>query len=109
MFHLRIKICIIRILLIWASGLSIIHSQSLTFNHLTVKDGLSNNEVNSIIQDKTGFIWMGTNDGLNIYNGYSFKTYRHIIKDSSSLSDNSIWCLLEDRSGFIWIGTKNGA
>ena len=108
MFELRIKICIIRFLLIWASGLSIIHSQSLTFNHLTVKEGLSNNEVNSIIQDKAGFIWMGTNDGLNIYNGYSFKTYRHIIKDSTSLSDNSVWCLLEDRSGFIWIGTKNG-
>jgi signal transduction histidine kinase/ligand-binding sensor domain-containing protein/DNA-binding response OmpR family regulator len=108
MFHHRIKISIVTFFLIWASGLLVIYSQSITFNHLTVEDGLSNNEVTSIIQDKVGFIWIGTNDGLNRFDGYSFKTYRHIIKDSSSLSDNSVWCLLEDRYGFIWIGTKSG-
>ena len=48
-------------------------SQSLIFNNLTVKDGLSNNKVNAILQDKNGFIWIGTEDGLNRFNGYDLK------------------------------------
>ena len=85
-----------------------IFPQSLTFNHLTVDDGLSNNDVNAVLQDKTGFIWFGTEDGLNRYDGYKFKIFRHDPSDSNSLSDNSIWSLIEDHSGNIWIGTKDG-
>ena len=83
-------------------------AQSIKFNHLTVEDGLSNNIVNTVIQDRTGFMWFGTEDGLNRYDGYEFKVFRHISSDSSSLSDNSIWALTEDRKGNIWIGTKAG-
>ncbi len=56
-----------------------IFPQSITFNHLTVENGLSNNDVNTIIQDQTGFIWFGTDDGLNRYDGYNFKVFRHIM------------------------------
>lgn len=108
MIRLHLKIYIITFLLFGVSNLSISFGQSLIFNHLTIGDGLSNNAANAIIQDRVGFIWFGTDDGLNRYDGYSFKTYQHVLKDSSSLSDNGIWCLLEDRSGFIWMGTKNG-
>lgn len=83
-------------------------AQDISFKHLTTDDGLSNNQVLDVIQDKNGFIWLATDDGLNRFDGYSFKVYRHIQKDSTSLSDNSSWCLFEDREGFIWIGTKNG-
>ncbi len=83
-------------------------AQDISFKHLTTDDGLSNNQVLDVIQDKNGFIWLATDDGLNRFDGYSFKIYRHIQKDSTSLSDNSLWCLFEDRDGFIWIGTKNG-
>ncbi|MEP0861292.1 MAG: response regulator [Ignavibacterium sp.] len=107
MIRLQLKIYIITLFL-EVSTLSVSFGQSLIFNHLTIGDGLSNNAINAIIQNREGFIWVGTDDGLNRYDGYSFKTYRHILKDSSSISDNGIWCLLEDRSGFIWIGTKNG-
>ncbi|MBK7631225.1 MAG: hypothetical protein IPJ23_11095 [Ignavibacteriales bacterium] len=85
-----------------------IFPQSITFNHLTVEDGLSNNDVNTLIQDRTGFIWFGTDDGLNRYDGYNFKVFRNIPNDSTSLSDNSIWALMEDSRGTIWIGTKDG-
>ncbi|MBS4036323.1 MAG: response regulator [Ignavibacterium sp.] len=84
------------------------YAQSIKFNNLTVEDGLSNNKVNIIIQDKTGFIWFGTEDGLNRYDGYNLKVYRHDSSDSNSLSNNSIWALLEDKQGNIWIGTKDG-
>ena len=83
-------------------------SQSINFNHLTVENGLSNNDVNTLIQDKYGFIWFGTDDGLNRYDGYSFKIFRHAPNDSNSISDNSIWALTEDKKGNIWVGTKAG-
>lgn len=83
-------------------------SQSLNFNNLTVKNGLSNNKVNAILQDRNGFIWLGTEDGLNRFDGYDFKIYRNNPIDSNSISDNYIWSLFEDEDGNIWIGTKNG-
>ncbi len=85
-----------------------IFAQDISFKHLTTDEGLSNNQVLDIIQDKTGFIWMATDDGLNRFDGYNFKIYRNIPADSTSLSDNSTWSLFEDRNGFIWIGTKSG-
>jgi ligand-binding sensor domain-containing protein len=83
-------------------------AQSITFNHLSVENGLSNNVVNTVIQDKTGFMWFATEDGLNRYDGYGFKIFRHDPDDSNSISDNSIWALAEDKQGNIWIGTKAG-
>lgn len=85
-----------------------IFSQSINFNHLTVENGLSNNKVNDVIQDQFGFIWFGTEDGLNRYDGYEFKVFRNDPGDSTSISDNSIWALTEDSNGNIWIGTKDG-
>jgi len=83
-------------------------AQSITFHHLTVEDGLSNNVVNTVIQDQVGFMWFATEDGLNRYDGYGFKIFRHDPENSNSISDNSIWALSEDRQGNIWIGTKAG-
>lgn len=83
-------------------------SQSLRFVNYTTKDGLSNNKVNAILQDKYGFIWLGTEDGLNRYDGYQFKVFRNSKQDSYSLSDNNVWSLFEDHAGNIWIGTKDG-
>ena len=83
-------------------------SQSLNFNNLTVKNGLSNSKVIEILQDKNGFIWIGTEDGLNRFDGYDFKIYRNNPQDSNSISDNNIWSLFEDKDGNIWAGTKSG-
>lgn len=83
-------------------------SQNIPFNHFTTSNGLSNNNVNEVIQDKLGFIWFATEDGLNKYDGYSAKVYRHIQGNSSSISSNNLWSLYEDQNGFIWIGTKSG-
>jgi ligand-binding sensor domain-containing protein/signal transduction histidine kinase len=78
------------------------------FERITGTSGLSLSTVRSILQDKTGFLWFGTDDGLNRYDGYSFKIYKRQPHDSNSLSHNMIWCLLEDRNEVLWIGTEMG-
>jgi signal transduction histidine kinase/ligand-binding sensor domain-containing protein/DNA-binding response OmpR family regulator len=78
------------------------------FNYLTVNNGLSQNSVTSIIQDKSGFIWIGTWDGLNRFDGFTITSFRHIRENRNSLSDNRISCLYEDNAGRILAGTQSG-
>ena len=85
-----------------------IYPQSITFGRLTTANGLSNNTVYDVLQDQTGFIWFATDDGLNRFDGYEFKVFRHDPENESSLADNSVWALCEDGKGKIWIGTKSG-
>lgn len=84
-------------------------SPSIFFNRLTTAQGLSNNTVNSLLQDRSGLLWFATDDGLNRFDGYEFKVFRHVAGNANSPADNSISTLYEDRSGKIWIGTKSGA
>ena len=78
------------------------------FRHLSIDDGLSHNTVNCVIKDSRGYLWIGTNDGLNRYDGYGFNVYKHDYQDDASLSNNSISCLFEDSNHDIWIGTRGG-
>jgi len=64
--------------------------------------------VNCVIQDRRGFLWFGTSDGLNRYDGYQFKVYRNQAGNANSLSNNYVLSLLEDRQGYLWIGTFGG-
>lgn len=83
-------------------------NNDLYFKYLTKGDGLSNNSIGEIIQDKFGQIWIGTSNGLNKYNGKDFKVYRTEFKNKSSLSNNGILSVLEDSDGYIWVGTFTG-
>lgn len=78
------------------------------FTALTTRDGLSNDTVHAVVQDKAGFLWIGTEDGLNRYDGYAFKVFSHDPADPGSLADDFIWCALVDRSGSLWVGTGEG-
>ncbi len=80
-------------------------AQQIRFETLTVKDGLSNGFVTSITQDHLGFMWFGTIDGLNRYDGYTFTAYRHDESDATSIASNYIESLLVDQEGTLWIGT----
>ena len=76
------------------------------FQHLSTDDGLSTNEIRSpVVRDGKGFFWIGTYNGLERYDGYSFKDYRKIPGDPYSLSSNAVWSLLVDRKQRLWVGT----
>ncbi len=75
---------------------------SLLFQTMDIRNGLSQNTVYQILQDRKGFMWFGTKDGLNRYDGLSFRIYK---KENSGLGKNFITALYEDRRGNIWIGT----
>ena len=80
----------------------------IRFKHFTTNHGLSQNNVTSVLQDSRGFMWFGTQDGLNKFDGYGFKIYRNNPNRAHSLSDSYIWKVFEDRQGRIWVGTDNG-
>ena len=81
---------------------------NIRFNHLSAEVGLSQSVVNSIAQDERGFMWFGTEDGLNRYDGYKFVVYRPEPDHPASISDRWITVLLEDSKGNLWIGTRQG-
>ncbi len=78
------------------------------FEHLTVENGLSQNAGLAIFQDSKGYLWVGSQDGLNRYDGYSFKVFKHDPDDPNSISHNSILAITEDKDGYLWIGTWGG-
>ena len=75
---------------------------------ISVRDGLSSNFINDIIQDQYGYIWITTNDGVNIYDGYQIKVLKNIPGDTTSLPDNNTFSLLEDSQGNIWVCSEDG-
>lgn len=85
-----------------------VHSQIPSIDLFTIEDGLSQTSVNCFIQDRKGFLWIGTQDGLNKYDGYTFRIYRNNPADTNSLSNNFINCIYEDTEGNIWVGTNYG-
>ena len=80
----------------------------IRFEHLTIEDGLSQNAGMAIFQDSRGYLWIGTQDGLNRYDGYQFKVFKHDPDDPTTISHNSILSMGEDRYGSLWIGTWGG-
>jgi ligand-binding sensor domain-containing protein len=83
-------------------------SPRLRFQHLTNDDGLSQINVSSVFQDRRGFMWFGTQDGLNRYDGYRFTVYRPVPFDTTSLLDTGIMALAEDGTGQLWVSVAGG-
>jgi PAS domain S-box-containing protein len=78
------------------------------FTHLSVEQGLSQSTVQAILQDHAGFIWFGTEEGLNRYDGYTVIVFKHDPKNPESLPDDMVSALHEDREGRLWVGTEHG-
>src|SRR5579863_3885267 len=83
-------------------------SGKLKFSHIGTEVGLSQNNVTCILRDRQGFMWFGTRDGLNRYDGYDFDVYKNNPEDSLSLSNNFVTSIMEDGKGDIWVGTWGG-
>ena len=81
---------------------------SLRFERIALEEGLSQSTVLAVLQDRHGFLWLGTQDGLNKYDGYGFEVYRHDPLDEGSLSTSFVQTIYEDRAGVLWVGTWGG-
>ncbi|WP_265712451.1 hybrid sensor histidine kinase/response regulator transcription factor [Sphingobacterium sp. InxBP1] len=95
---------ILYLLLAWSN----LQAQSLYFKSYQTTEGLSNNTVTCITQDVQGFLWLGSRNGLNRFDGNRFKIFRHNVADSLSIGSSSILSLLTDQRGMMWIGTTRG-
>ena len=78
------------------------------FIHLSTKQGLSQAHVSNILKDKNGFMWFCTDNGLNKYDGYTFKIFDNKKNDPTTISNNYTLCIVEDKNGDIWVGTASG-
>ncbi|MCP4202763.1 MAG: response regulator [bacterium] len=81
---------------------------TVRFRHLAQEDGLPSAGIQSILQDRDGFIWLGSQNGLSRFDGYEFTNYQHNPGDPGSLAHDFVWSLLEDHQGVLWVGTDGG-
>lgn len=104
--------CLISTLLLILLNLVTFHvyasGPTVRFEHINKEDGLSQNTITTIMQDKDGFLWFGTRDGLNRYDGYQIVVFRHNPKDTNSINDNNIGAIAQVNNGDIWVGTRSG-
>ena len=110
-FYKRIRKFLVLLCVITSINTSIIYAdinKHFNFKNLTIEDGLSQSTVETIFQDSKGYIWFGTNDGLDRYNGYEFKHYKFDKYDKNSLPNNYIVDIIEDKYGYLWISTIAG-
>ena len=87
---------------------SFAQNDSYYFKNYQVQNGLSSNTITTILQDKKGFIWIGTRNGLNRFDGNTFKIFHNVLSDAQSLGSNSIFSLFEDEKEQLWVGTYSG-
>lgn len=83
-------------------------SESIKFKNITIEDGLSQSTVDTMYQDSRGYIWIGTSDGLDRYNGYEFKHYKNDKYNKNSIINNNIINITEDNDGYMWVSTLKG-
>src|SRR5262245_5740512 len=98
-----------KIFLCLAISMQQLHAQTPPgYENFTTENGLSNNIVYCVSQDAKGFLWIGTNNGLNRFDGYGFKIFRNDPFDKNSLCANQVHAIEKDSKGHIWIGTTTG-
>jgi ligand-binding sensor domain-containing protein len=104
----RSKLVLLVSLLFLTSADIVETGNNIRFQRITIAEGLSLSSVYCIFQDSKGFMWFGTEDGLNKYDGKNFKVYRPVPSNKNSLTYRWIEHILEDNSGNLWFGTEDG-
>jgi signal transduction histidine kinase/ligand-binding sensor domain-containing protein/DNA-binding response OmpR family regulator len=102
------KILLLGISMLFTAAFSNAQNNQFQFSHLDISNGLSHNNVTSILKDDKGFMWFGTLSGLNRYDGYKFKTFKHSVTDSASLDDDYIVNINRGPENKLWIETRSG-
>ncbi len=94
--------------MLFVAGILNAQNNQFQFSHLDIGNGLSHNEVTCILKDSKGFMWFGTLSGLNRYDGYKFKVFKHSVSDTTSLDDDYIVSITEGPENKLWVETRNG-
>ena len=102
------RICYLITALLLFSSVNAQELDTLSFENIGVSEGLSNNSVTCLIQDRYGLIWIGTYDGLNRFDGTDFDVFRNRLRDSFSLVNNHVNAIAEGIDGDLWVGTQMG-
>jgi signal transduction histidine kinase/ligand-binding sensor domain-containing protein/DNA-binding response OmpR family regulator len=105
---MRLKVISILILIVGGFYTSFAQSNNYQFSHLDISDGLSHNQINCIYKDSKGFMWFGTMSGLNRYDGYTFKVFKHNANNKNSINDDFIESIFEGPGQNLWITTRAG-
>ncbi len=105
---MRTKFLILLSIVLFAYTCAYAQNNQYQFSHLDISNGLSHNQINCIYKDSQGFMWFGTMSGLNRYDGYTFKIFKHKNKDSTSINDNYIINIYEGPQHKLWILTRGG-
>lgn len=94
--------------LLFVSGTVLAGLENIRFQRIALEQGLSQESVFAIYQDRQGYMWFGTQEGLNRYDGYSFKVYSHNDREPGSLANDIVYSIAEDAEGQLWVGTAVG-
>src|SRR5471030_3097756 len=105
---MKCKILLLCLFMLFISVFLKAQNNQFQFSHLDINNGLSHNDVTSIFKDNKGFMWFGTLSGLNRYDGYKFKVFKHSISDTTTLNDDFIVSIAEGPDNKLWIETRNG-
>ena len=105
---MRLKLVLVLFLIFGGFYTALAQNNKYQFSHLDITNGLSGNQVNCIYKDSKGFMWFGTMAGLNRYDGYTFKVFKHIANNKSSINDDYIESIYEGPEQNLWITTRNG-
>src|SRR6478609_9497790 len=105
---MKTPVQIITLLLLYCTWFSAISQPPIHFSRLTKEDGLSSDVIYDMLQDRNGFLWIATHDGLDRYDGYQFRHYRDDPHDTNSISGNFVHCIKEDSNGILWLTNNNG-
>lgn len=103
-----VKTILLFLILLISSNFSSLNASDLHFRKIQVNDGLSENAVYTILQDSKGFMWFGTKDGLNRFDGSNFRIFRYDKERPTSIGNNFIRCMMEGKDNFLYIGTDAG-
>ncbi|MCB0190587.1 MAG: SpoIIE family protein phosphatase [Anaerolineae bacterium] len=108
LINLKLIILIVLVLVGWPVDGAQAQSGNIRFDRISIEDGLSQSTIYAIAQDHHGFMWFGTQDGLNKFDGYNFTIYKHDPDDPTTIADNFVRAIYEDGNGVLWVGTDSG-